>query len=267
MEKIKPNLSGVNETMLLTFYARAEYSKSKNSKFYDAKAVELVDKIDYDFTKASKDTLMSGGTIARTLVFDELVKDFITKNPNATIVNIACGLDTRVYRMDNKKITWYNLDLPDTIRVRNQIFNESGRIITIGKSAMDETWADDIKVRNKMLFIIEGLTMYLTPKEVEKMLSIIHDNFDNAYVLMETTSKMWIDRQSLEKSVQDTGSRFIFGADTFEDIQHLAKGFKRVKDDNIIRGMVEIKPILKPFKNLSVVKKITEKILIFEKDI
>ena len=90
-EKIKPVLNGTAETMLQSFYARAEYSQRKKHKFYDAKAVELVNKIDYDFSTAAKDRTMSSGVIARTLVFDELVKEFIGRNPTATIVNIACG--------------------------------------------------------------------------------------------------------------------------------------------------------------------------------
>lgn len=51
-DKIKVDLNGTAETMLQSFYARAKYSKSKGHKFYDAKAVELVDRIDYDFTSA-----------------------------------------------------------------------------------------------------------------------------------------------------------------------------------------------------------------------
>ena len=43
--KIKPELNGVAETMLLTFYARAKYSKSPKHAFYDAKAVELVERL------------------------------------------------------------------------------------------------------------------------------------------------------------------------------------------------------------------------------
>ena len=66
--------------MLQSFYARALYSKSKKHKFYDAKAVELVDRIDYDFSLAEKDSTMGTGVIARTIVFDELVKVFIDKN-------------------------------------------------------------------------------------------------------------------------------------------------------------------------------------------
>ena len=92
-ERIKPTISGSAETMLQSFYARAQYSKSKHNKFYDAKAVELVDRIDYDFSTASRDSTMGKGVIARTVVFDELVKNFIEKNPDCTVVNIACGLD------------------------------------------------------------------------------------------------------------------------------------------------------------------------------
>ena len=51
-EKIKVQLDGAAETMLQSFYARAQYSKSKKHKFYDAKAVELVERIDYDFSLA-----------------------------------------------------------------------------------------------------------------------------------------------------------------------------------------------------------------------
>lgn len=91
-EKIKPELNGVAETMLLTFYARAQYSKSKKHAFYDIKAVELVECLYYNFSNASKDVAMGGGTIARTLVFDELVRDFLQKHPDAVVVNILRGM-------------------------------------------------------------------------------------------------------------------------------------------------------------------------------
>ena len=264
-KKINPLLTGSAETMLQSFYARAKYSRKKNAKFYDAKAIELVDKIDYDFSKAEKDSTMSNGVIARTIVFDELVKDFINKNPDCTVVNIACGLDTRFYRMDNGRIIWYNIDLPETIEVRDAIYHESGRVSTIGISATDPAWADKVTKREKMLFIIEGLSMYLTSDENAQMLSIIRDKFDNATVLMECLAKKWVNKEHTEKSIQDTGAKFVFGADTFDDLGKAANGFRCIKNDNIIRGMTEIMPILKPFRNLPLIKKVTQKILIFEK--
>lgn len=264
MDKIKVKLNGTAETMLQSFYARAKYSKKKGHKFYDAKAVELVDRIEYDFSLAEGDFAMSNGVIARTIVFDELVKDFINKNPECTVVNIACGLDTRVYRMDNGKLTWYNLDLPETIEVRNQIYGEQGRISTLGISVLDAAWAEEIKVRGKMLFIIEGLSMYLTPEENKKMLGIIRDNFDDVTVMIECIAKKWVNKEKIEKSIQKTGARFVFGADCFDDLGDIATGFKRVKDDNITRGMTKIFPALKPFQKLSILNKMTQKILVME---
>ena len=264
-EKIKPELNGAAETMLQSFYARAQYSLSRKHKFYDAKAVEMVEKIDYDFSKASKDSTMGSGVIARTIVFDELVKKYIDQNPDCTVVNIACGLDTRFYRMDNGRIIWYNVDLPETIEVRDAIYHESGRVSTIGISATDPSWADKVTKRGKMLFIIEGLSMYLTSDENAQMLSIIRDKFDNATVLMECLAKKWVNKERTEKSIQDTGAKFVFGADTFDDLGKAADGFRCIKNDDIIRGMTEIMPILKPFRKLPFLKKIAQKILIFEK--
>ena len=86
-EKIK--LSGVPETMLQTVYARAKESSGRGA-IHDAKAEELIEKLDYDFSLADKDTAMRSGVIARTIVLDRLVGAFLKKNPGATVVNIAC---------------------------------------------------------------------------------------------------------------------------------------------------------------------------------
>lgn len=58
------DLQGVPETMLQTLYARAAHSKRADHKFYDAKAIEIVEQLDYDFSKAGKDKAMSAGVIA-----------------------------------------------------------------------------------------------------------------------------------------------------------------------------------------------------------
>ena len=89
------NLEGVEKTMLLTLYAKARHSKEKNHKFYDSKAVEIISNIDYDFTIAEKDKFMQLGTIARTIVLDEMVSEHIKAPPECTIVNIAS--DGEVY--------------------------------------------------------------------------------------------------------------------------------------------------------------------------
>ena len=256
-------LSGVPETMLQTVYARAKESKTRGA-IRDKKAEEIIDMIEYDFSLADRDAAMHSGVIARTIVLDRLTVAWLAKNPGAVVVNIACGLDTRCYRMSGYA-HWYNLDLPETIAVRDSVFKESGRISTVACSVLDEAWVKQIKVRGKMLFIIEGLTMYMTADEVKTMLGIIRDNFDNAYVCMETLCPMFVKKEGLEKSIKATGAIFTWGADSFDDLKGIADGFRKVKDDNIVRGMHTLNPAYKLVTWIPLVSKFSEKILVFEK--
>ena len=112
----KISLTGVPETMLQTVYARAKETKTRGA-IHDEAAAALIDKLDYDFSAADHDAAMHSGVIARTIVLDRLTQDYLQQHPGAAVVNIACGLDTRCYRMEGYS-HWYNLDLPETIAVR-----------------------------------------------------------------------------------------------------------------------------------------------------
>ena len=94
--------------------------KKQNAKIKDEIAVELVEKLDYDFSKADKDSAMTYGVIARTIVLERMVRQYLENHENTVVVNIACGLDTRCYRMKGKYLRWYNVDLPETMKIRSQ---------------------------------------------------------------------------------------------------------------------------------------------------
>ena len=49
-DKVKVTLGGVSASMLNCLWSRAQLSKEYSSLFYDAKAIELVERIDYDFS-------------------------------------------------------------------------------------------------------------------------------------------------------------------------------------------------------------------------
>ena len=153
-------LSGVPETMLQTVYARAKESRGRGA-IRDLKAEEIIGRLDYDFSLADKDAAMHSGVIARTIVLDRLVGEYLAAHPGATVMNLACGLDTRCYRMQGYA-HWYNLDLPETIAVREALLPESGSISQLAMSAMDDWGAAVEGPSGPALVIIEGLTMYLT---------------------------------------------------------------------------------------------------------
>ena len=75
-------LSGVPETMLQTVYARAKESRGRGA-IHDLKAEEIIGRLDYDFSLADKDAAMHSGVIARTIVLDRLVGEYLAAHPGA----------------------------------------------------------------------------------------------------------------------------------------------------------------------------------------
>ena len=196
---MKVDVKDVPETMIQTLYARAKETSKENPKIKDETAVSIVKQLDYDFSKAEQDRTMSLGVIARTIVLDKMVEEYLNSHKDTIVINIACGLDTRCYRMKGKYVRWYNLDLPETMNIRKLFLKETGPIYQIAKSAMDETYIEDIQYNGKnVLIIIEGLTMYLSENDIKKIFSII--DFKNTTVMVEVMSPFMV-KHIKEKSI------------------------------------------------------------------
>lgn len=261
-EKIK--LSGVPETMLQTIYARAKESRGR-SAIHDAKAEEIIEKLDYDFSLADKDTAMRSGVIARTIVLDRMTKEWLASHPGAVVVNIACGLDTRCYRMSGYA-HWYNLDLPETMAVREKLLPESGTISQITMSAMED-WGSEISEQNvPVLIVIEGLTMYLSERNIQRIFTVISSRFSNATVFVETMNPTIV-RHFKEKSIDASHARFTWGVKDGPALAALLPDFGFVEEHSLTEGMAEFVPIYKLLDKLSAVRNISNKIIVLGKEV
>ena len=261
-EKIK--LSGVPETMLQTIYARAKESRGRGA-IHDAKAEEIIEKLDYDFSLADKDTAMRSGVIARTIVLDRMTKEWLASHPGAVVVNIACGLDTRCYRMSGYA-HWYNLDLPETMAVREKLLPESGTISQITMSAMED-WGSEISEQNvPVLIVIEGLTMYLSERNIQRIFTVISSRFSNATVFVETMNPTIV-RHFKEKSIDASHARFTWGVKDGPALAALLPDFGFVEEHSLTEGMAEFVPIYKLLDRLPAVRNISNKIIVLEKEL
>lgn len=259
------SISGVPETMLQTMYARAVYSQKPGHKFYDGKAIEMAEALHYDFSNAEKDAIMSSGVLARTLLLDKMVGEFVRQNPHGTVVNIACGLDTRFYRVDNGTIRWYNLDLPETIAVRHRFLQEDGRVSMIAKSAMDPSWAKQVDATGEnVAVIIEGLTMYLTENDVAQMLHIISSHFSRVKVILEFMNP-WIVRHIKEKSIEASQAKFIWGIKSGRELEQMAPELRWVEDVSLVEGMKELYPIYRVIGRIPQVRNLSNKLAILDR--
>ena len=261
-EKIK--LSGVPETMLQTVYARAKESRGRGA-IHDAKAEEIIEKLDYDFSLADEDTAMRSGVIARTIVLDRLTKAWLGTHPGGVVVNIACGLDTRCYRMSGYA-HWYNLDLPETMAVRENLLPESGAISQIAMSAMDN-WGGKISEQNApVLIVIEGLTMYLNAEDVQRIFTVISSRFEKATVFVETMNPAMV-RHFKEKSIDASNAKFTWGVKNGPALAALLPGFRFMEEHSLTEGMAAFVPLYKLLDRLPTVRNISNKIIVLKKEL
>ena len=259
-EKIK--LSGVPETMLQTVYARAKEGGGRGA-IRDPKAEELVAALDYDFSLADKDAAMRSGVVARTIVLDRLVGAWLAEHPDAVVVNIACGLDTRCYRMTNYA-HWYNLDLPETIAVRQKILPEQDAISQIALSAM-ENWGKQIAQTDApVLVIIEGLTMYLSEADVKQIFKVISGRFAHATVFVEIMSPMVVKRIK-EKSIEGSHVKFTWGVKNGHTLAEKLPDFRFAAEHSLTEGMAEFSPIYRLLDRIPAVRGISNRIITLEK--
>ncbi len=168
----------VEETLLLPLWGRAYETQKANPRMRDEKALEIISKLDYDFSEIAKTQALSQhGWVGRSLHTDKLVKAFIERYPEATIVNIGCGMDTTFSRVDNGKIMFYELDLPDVMALRKNFFTDSDRHKSITSSCLETGYFKQIEVKNGLLFLAGGVFMYFSEEQMQAFFKQIADYF------------------------------------------------------------------------------------------
>jgi O-methyltransferase involved in polyketide biosynthesis len=180
--------------MLGPLWARAIYSKLYPNLLNDLKAIEIIKKIDYDFSEMDKilGEWRAIGLMIRARRFDEALKNYLKKYPYATIVNIGAGLDTTFFRVDNGKITMYNLDLPNVIKFREKLIKESERNRNIAQSVFDYTWMEKISYSqdNGIFFIAGGFIYYFNKEEISEFLKKLANRFPGGEIILDAVSSL-----------------------------------------------------------------------------
>lgn len=75
--------------------------------------------------------------------------------------------------------------VPETMAVRAKLLPGNGLISQIAMSAMDN-WGGEIKEQAvPVLVIIEGLTMYLSEADMQRIFAVISGRFQKAVVFVE----------------------------------------------------------------------------------
>ncbi|MFA5268403.1 MAG: class I SAM-dependent methyltransferase [Methanoregula sp.] len=200
-------LAGIGDvaaTSLITLYCHAIETRSDNPILVDIKSVEIAAELDKTLSRSEQPlarTLVSG-TLDKNLVihiairakkYDTFVREFLDRYPDGVVVNIGCGLDSRFLRIDNGRVVFYDLDLPEIIAIKKGFFTESERYHLVASSVLDYGWMVPVRQhKGPFLFMAEGVFMYLDGDEVRSLVLAIKKTFPGSELVCEVENSFWL---------------------------------------------------------------------------
>jgi methyltransferase (TIGR00027 family) len=234
-EIIFQNMSGVAETLLITLYIRAIESQRPDALMKDERAEALVGQMDQDFLQkklAKVEDYSQVAIILRSREFDHHAQDFLARHPEAVVVHIGCGLDTRFERVcseqsDNSRVEWYDLDLPDVIELRRKLIgDEQARYHLLACSVLDNTWLSEISAHHQrpFLFLAEGVLMYFDEAQVKSLVRTLKEHFPGAELTFDAFSPFFSWANNLRVTLTKVGARSHWALKHGQDLERWSDG-------------------------------------------
>jgi len=109
---------------------------------------------------------------------------------------------------------WYDLDLPEVIAIRKRFFTETPRNHMIASSVLDFHWMDLLPSnKNPVLFLAEGLLMYLQESEVKSLILELQHRFPGCELVCEVENTFVIETLKKERWKRKVQRDYHLGAD------------------------------------------------------
>ena len=151
------------ETLLWTLYHRAVEAQRADAVLADPLALGLVDAIDYPFVERfGSGEAFSQWQALRARCFDTEISRFLVDHPGGAVVALGEGLETQFWRVDNGRVRWLTVDLPEVVELRRRLLPGNSRLRMIGCSAVDAAWLAEVDIEQGVLVTAQGLLMYLS---------------------------------------------------------------------------------------------------------
>jgi len=234
-EKILQKLDGVSQTLLMTLYIRARESQFPDGMIKDDKAVEMVNRLDCNFSRLRMHRHDEIAVIMRMRKFDNHVRDFLARNPDAALVHIGCGLDTRFERVDNGLVEWFDLDMPDVMELRSQLISsESKRHHVLATSVFETGWFDTVnkyKPRSFM-FIAEGVFPYFEETQVKALFLQLRAHFPDCELVCDAHTPFVIWADNLQLAFSGVKARLHWSIKHGTDVETWAEGIRLLDEWN-----------------------------------
>lgn len=189
------HLTGVAETMLWTLHDRAREAMRDDTFLRDPDCVRIYRAISYDYERSFGKP--DGSHPMRSRMFDEAVRRWMRVHPGGAVVELAAGLETQFQRVDDGKVNWSCVDVPEAIALRDRFLPPSDRCSYVAQSALDLGWLDEIDASRGVFVSAQGLLMYFEEAQVRRLFCAMVDRWPGVEILFDTIPR-WFSKKTLK---------------------------------------------------------------------
>ena len=205
-------MNEINKTLYIPLYGKAKVSKM-GIILNDKTAETIWDENAVSLGRKSKSKWLAYFMAMRARVFDDWVRHMLSENSDAIVIHIGCGLDSRVSRIGPVNTMWYDMDFPEVIAERKKFYAETAHYHMLSGNAADPMWLTQIPAGEAAVIVMEGVGMYLAPKELAGLFERLEDRFSSLCLLMDVYTRLGANLTRFKNPIHEVGVTKTYGID------------------------------------------------------
>jgi len=226
--RIPVALGPVEATLLVPLWARAEEALREDPILLDARAGEILDRLDVDVSCLAEARASQVGCCVRGALVDAWVRDFLLAYPSGTLVELGCGLNDRFARVDNGTTRVVEVDLPDVIALRRTFFEDGPRRTMLPVSVLEDGWIEQVKAvsTGPFFFASEGMFVYLQGDEVRAVFRRLQEHFPGAAMAYDSMTALVLRHQAHHDAMRHFEARFTWSVTEATEVERWGAGIR-----------------------------------------
>ncbi len=205
-------MNSINKTMYIPLYGKALVS-AKGLFLKDPDAERIWAAEGFPLKGKSKSKWLAYYMGIRAAVFDAWLRKQMDNQPDAVVIHIGCGLDSRVNRVGTGDHLWYDVDFPAVINERKRFYTENAQYRMIAGDVQNEDWLAELPEKKCAIVVMEGVSMYLTTEALQDMMHHLTAHFGQVAILMDCYTVLAAKWSKYKNPINDVGVTQVSGMD------------------------------------------------------
>lgn len=240
-------MNEVNKTLYIPLYGKSFVSK-KGIILHDAKAEEIWAKEEFELKGKSKSKWLAYNMAMRARVFDDWTDQELKKDPDAIVLHIGCGMDSRCLRLKQPYSCWYDCDFPEVLKVRRQYYQESSSYHMMELDATNTQKINEFPEGNTVIVVLEGISMYLTNDQLKALIASLRQKYLYVHVLLDVYTQFGARASEKKNPINDVGVTKVYGVDDIDSVLEGTGVMKIAEHSFTPKHLIdELKPIERGF--------------------